>query len=229
MSQVGILQQKERGKMMKLNKQVCFSNKKVCFSNKKPDVRFLYDAKKVLYDQKWVKKMPDIELYYMYRGLKRKGDLRCDITAIPPMVLGKEFVKTIGHEHKNNFAELYIVLEGKAIYLAQKRDAKGGLIDVFAVEASKGEAVIVPNGYGHVTVNPGQKKLIMANWISEKCINEYDIFSKKRGACYYCIKGSGKKKYKWIKNKSYKTIPNLRFEKSLKQIPKNLDFLKKNQ
>lgn len=187
---------------------------------KKPNIRFLYDMKEVLYDQKWAKTAPNFELYYMYRGIKTKGDLRYDITIIPPRMLGKEFVKTKGHDHSGNFGELYTVLGGKAVYLIQKY-RKNKIEDVCAIKAKKGESVIVPPGYGHITINSENKKLKEANWLSEKCQNVYDLFIKKRGACYYYTK------YGWIKNKNYKKTPKLRFEKALKIIPKSLDFLRK--
>lgn len=38
----------------------------------KPEIRYLNDMKMVLYDQKWAKKAPDFEVYYMYRGVKKK-------------------------------------------------------------------------------------------------------------------------------------------------------------
>ena len=92
---------------------------------KKPDIRYLDDMREVLYDKKWAKKAPNLELYYMYRGLKKKNGLRYDITLISPQMLGKEFVKTKGHEHLN-LGEVYIVLEGEAIFLIQKREGEAG-------------------------------------------------------------------------------------------------------
>lgn len=187
--------------------------------NKKPDIRYLKDMKKVLCDRTWLKKAPDLELYYMYRGVKGKNNLRYDITIIPFKMLGKEFVKTKGHDHMGNFGELYTVLKGKAIYLLQ-RYQKNQIKDVYAVKARKGESIIVPPGYGHITINPGPKELKEANWCSKKCKNVYDLYEKKQGACYYYTKSG------WVKNKNYKKIPKIRFEKSLKKIPGNLDFLR---
>jgi len=40
-----------------------------------------------------------------------------------------------------------------------------------------------------------------------------------QGACYFYTKSG------WIKNKNYKFVPKIRFEKPLKEKPKNLDFL----
>jgi len=190
----------------------------VNLKSKKSEIRFLYDLKEVLFDQKWLKKAADFPVYYMYRSVKKKNDLRYDITVIPSKMLGKEFVKTKGHKHSNNYGELYIVLKGKALYLIQKYKNRQ-IKDVYIVKAKKGSAVIVPPGYGHITINPSKKELIEANWIDEKCKNIYDLFIKKQGACYYYTKSG------WVKNKNYEKIPKLRIEKPLKKPPKNLNFL----
>lgn len=176
--------------------------------------------KNVLYDQKWVKDAPNFEVYYIWRGVKKKGDLRYDITIIPPKMLGQEFVKTKGHQHSKKYSELYIVLEGKAIFLIQK--SKNNLLveDIFAVKTKKNDIVIIPPHYGHLTINPSKKELKIANWLNKKCQNDYRLFEKKQGACYYYLKSG------WLKNKNYKKIPKLRFEKPLKSMPKNLGFLK---
>lgn len=188
-------------------------------NSKKPQIRYLNDMKEILYDKEWLKTASNAELYYMYRGLEEKDGLRYDIIVIPPRMLGQEFVKTKGHEHSHGFQELYIVLEGEGIYLIQK--ANDDIVeDVFAVRAKKGQAVIVPPGCGHVTINPSKIELKSANWISKKCQNKYDLFEKMKGACYYYTKSG------WVKNKNYKIVPKLRFEQPLKSIPINLDFLK---
>ncbi len=190
----------------------------VDLKNRKPNVRYLNEMKEVIYDKKWLKTTPDLELYYMYRGINEKGDLRYDITIIPSRMLGEEFVKTKGHEHIGKYGELYMVLEGEAIYLAQKR--KGNLIeDVYAVKARKGDVIIIPPGYAHVSINPSKKDLKMANWVSENCKSDYQMFEKMQGACYYYTKKG------WVKNKNFEKVPKLRFEKPLKSIPKDLSFL----
>lgn len=187
--------------------------------SRRPDIRFLNGVKSVLYDQKWAKKAPNLELYYMYRGLKRENGLRYDITVIPPRLLGQEFAKTKGHEHLKKYGELYIVLSGKAIYLMQKCQ-NNQVKDVYAVKAKKGDVVIVPPYYGHVTINPSEKETLKtANWLDERSQHVYDVVGKKQGLSYYYTKQG------WIKNKKYAKIPKLRFKKPLKKLPKNLDFL----
>lgn len=185
----------------------------------KPQVRFLNDMKKVLYDQKWAEKTRNLELYYMYRGLKRRGSLRYDITVIPPRMLGEEFVKTKGHGHSNNYGELYIVLHGQAIFLMQKHK-NNQIENVYAIKAKKGDVAIIPPYYDHITINPSKKeKLKTANWLDEKSQHIYDVIDKKQGACYYYTKKG------WIKNRKYIKVPKLHFKKPLKKMPKNLDFL----
>ncbi len=184
----------------------------------KPDIRYLNDMRKVLYDKEWQKTAPNLELYYMYRGIKEKNGLRYDITIIPPKMLGKEFVKTKGHYHKGSYGELYIVLEGKAIYLMQK-EKNGKIEDVYYVKAKKGDFVPIPPYYGHITINPSYEKLKMANWVSKECKSDYTPIGKKGGACYFYTKSG------WIKNKNYKNVPKLHFKRPKKSFPKNLTFL----
>ena len=194
-------------------------NKARKIGGKKPDVRYLDDMRKVLYDKKWAKTAPNFELYYMYRGLKKKKGLRYDITIIPPKMLGKEFVKTKGHYHIGSYGETYSVLRGKAIYLMQK-EKRGKIIDAYYIKAKKGEHIVIPPHYAHITINPSlSEELKMANWVSEKCMSDYKKIEKKRGACY-CYTKSG-----WVKNKNYKRVPKLHFKRPKKSMPKNLSFL----
>lgn len=203
---------------------------------KKPEVRFLSDMRKVLYDQKWLKKAQNVPLYYMYRGVKPphlfiggggkdEGDLRYDITVIPARMLGEEFVKTKGHEHIGNFQELYHVLKGRAIFLLQKAAISKSqrkfkeIEDVYYVKAKKGNFILIPPGYGHITINPSKKNLKIGNWVSKKCKSDYKSIEMKKGLCYYYTKSG------WLKNINYKKIPKLRPEKPQKSMPKNLNFL----
>jgi len=189
------------------------------FRKIKPQIRFLNEMKAVLYDQKWVKATPNFEVYYIWRGVKKKDGLRYDITIIPSKMLGQEFAKTKGHQHSNEYSELYVVLEGEAIFLIQK--SKNNLVeDVYAIKTKKNDIVIIPPNYYHLTINPFQDELKIANWVNKKCQNIYNLFERRQGACYYYTKSG------WLKNKNYKKIPKLRFEKPLKSMPENLDFLK---
>jgi len=202
--------------------------------NLTPDIRYLNDMREVLFDKEFAKKSGDLELYFMYRGVQEKGlprskagGLRYDITIVPPALLGSEFTKTKGHYHIGAWQEVYTVLEGSAIYLLQKKNAEGQIEDAVAIKAEKGDFVIMPPFYGHVTINPSEtKKLKMANWISPDCKSDYSDFVNLQGACYFYVKWPASGEGTWIKNENYKSLPELRFEKPLKSIPENLDFLK---
>lgn len=187
--------------------------------NLKPDIRRLDELRGLLYDKEWEKTAPNLELYYMYRMLKEKDGLRYDITVIPSKMLGSEFTKTKGHNHAGYYGELYTVLEGEGFYLMQKGDGDK-IEDVYVVKAKKGESINIPAGYGHVTINPSDKELKMANWVKKEDKGNFSLFEKLHGACYYYTRQG------WIKNENYKLVPVLRFEEPLKSFPENLDFLK---
>ena len=74
--------------------------------------------------------------------------------------------------------------------------------------------------FAAIIINPSKKELKIANWVSVKNKNVYEELEKMKGAGYFYTKSG------WIKNKNYKKVPKLRFEKPLKSMPKNLDFLK---
>jgi len=197
------------------NSKVKSQNQNLKLKTKKPEIRFLYQLRKVLYDKVWLKKTNNFELYYIYRGLGEKNGIRYDITIIPPRMLGKEFVKTKGHEHIGNYGELYKVLAGEGIFLIQDREVK----NVYFFRAKRGKFVLIPSNFGHLTINPSSKTLKVANWTSKECKSDYQSIEKKRGFCYYnTIDG-------WLKNKNYKKIPKLKEKKPLKSFPKNLNFL----
>lgn len=166
---------------------------------REPDIRRLYDMSDVIFDQKWLARAPNLELYYMYRDLylsladrDRLLDqgLRYDITVIPPGMLGMEYVKTAGHYHplapggKVSYPEIYEVLEGEALYLLQKQDSS----DVVAVIASSGDKVVVPPDYGHITINRSNKTLKMANFVARAFSSLYEPYRQKGGGAYFFTK-----------------------------------------
>lgn len=185
---------------------------------KNAEIRYLYDLKGLLYDQDWAKTAPNFKLYYVYRGVKKRGELRYDITVIPPLMLGKEFVKTKGNHNSDNFPELYTILQGEALFLMQKGQGKS-IEDVIIVKMKKRDSIIIPADYTGLAINPSKKTLETANWVSEKNKNIYKEVEENRGACYYYTKSG------WVKNKNYIKIPKLRFKKPFKKAPKDLSFL----
>jgi glucose-6-phosphate isomerase len=185
----------------------------------RPAVRMLFDMKDVIYDREWLSRANNFELYYMYRDLSlskndgqtiREHGLRYDITVIPPRMLGCEFVKTAGHYHPivlgtaTTFPEIYEVLSGEAHYIMQ-RSEDDKIKDVIMIEAKQGDKVIIPPGYGHLTINAANKILKMANWVATDFQSIYTPMKEKGGGAYYLLQDG------MIKNPSYDHVPEIRF------------------
>jgi glucose-6-phosphate isomerase, archaeal len=155
-------------------------------------------------------------LYAMFRDLARtpadrwwlkEMGLRYDITVIPPRKICGEFVKTKGHYHPANpaghgFPEIYEVLEGRAHYLLQRED----MTDVVLVDAEAGDVVVVPPGYGHVTINPTMDQTLhMANIVSGRFASDYRKYIAMKGAAYYEMADGS-----FVKNRAYGRVLPLR-------------------
>ena len=224
----------------------------------KPDIRYLDDMKSVIYDKEWLKTAPNVELYYMYRDLAEnendfakliKNDLRYDITILRPQKLGKEFNKTLGHDHpivpgtSITYPELYEVLEGKALFILQDSQ-EDNIKDIIAIKAHPGDKIIIPPNYEHLFINIGKTDLRVANLVSRSFLTHiYKPFKMKHGFSYYALRGFFK--IKWMKNQNYASVPKLKFADpnnfyrfyvrknhsiySLIDQPKQLDFLKNPQ
>jgi glucose-6-phosphate isomerase len=177
-----------------------------------PQVRTTDEIRPLLFHPDCISSGP---LYLMYRDLARTGSerrwlsehqLRYDITVIPPRILCREYVKTKGHYHPDNpagigYPEVYEVLAGCAHYLLQNR----GLSDIVLFSAGKGDKVLIPPGYGHVTINPSQQTLVMANLVSTVFSSDYHEYESRHGAAYYELE-----REQFIKNPHYPDIPVLR-------------------
>lgn len=160
-----------------------------------PAIRSLSDMSEVL-RKSW--EGPDHALYYMYRQvvscnadrrwLEEKG-IRYDITVIPAANVCGEPAKTLGHYHPANqagigFPEVYEVLDGRAVYLLQHYLMKRFI----GIKAKRGDIVMIPPGYGHVTINPSKtRQLVMANLVSDLFTSEYGPFRALHGAAYYFL------------------------------------------
>jgi glucose-6-phosphate isomerase len=183
----------------------------------RPDIRKIGDLESVISDKKWLRESKkDRPAYFMYRGLISKSGLRYDITIMPFRPFGQELPKTLGHYHSfanstnYRYPEVYEVIGGNAIFLLQK--LSGGKIKrVFIVPAKKKDKVIVPPGYGHITINAGPGSLKLANWMAIKSSSDYMPIVKKSGGAYFAL--SSGKKIKWVKNKRYGKLPSPDYKK----------------
>lgn len=182
-----------------------------------PSIRTLFDMESVIYDRGWLKGADNLELYYMYRELSlskndailmKEHGLRYDITIIPPRMLGCEYVKTAGHYHPHvpgtavSYPEIYEVLSGEAHYLMQKPENNS--VDAVLIKAQSGDKVIIPPGYGHLTINASNKVLKMANWVARDFESIYEPVREKGGGMYFMLADG------IVKNLSYDNVPELR-------------------
>ena len=120
--------------------------------------------------------------------------------------MGGEYVKTKGHYHPLSpsgigYPEFYQVLAGEALYLLQRND----LDDIVVITAKAGEFVLIPPGYGHVTINPGMGTLVMANLVSAGFASEYVFYKQMQGGACYLMEEGG-----WVRNPCYPAIPAMR-------------------
>lgn len=135
--------------------------------------------------------MESHDVYYMYRAVARSDDLRFDVTAISPQKIGDEFPKTFGHYHPIGedglaYPEIYQVLSGNATFILQKMNSDE-TTDVIIVSANQGDRVLLPPGYGHVSINSGGGALVLKNIVYDKFESNYDEYRKNRGAAIYYL------------------------------------------
>src|SRR5665647_3126159 len=57
--------------------------------------------------------------------------------------------------------------------------------EVIIVKTTRGDKVIVPPNYGHVTINPSEKTLKMANWVCRSFESLYEPYTQHHGGAYY--------------------------------------------
>ncbi len=186
-------------------------------STVRPRVRTLGDLTPVLARPDALRD-PSAPAYYMYRGLAApehstaigRAGLRFDVTLIPPWEVGGEPAKTFGHYHSSPpggppYPELYQVLEGEAAFVLQRPGgAPGELEDLVLVRAGRGDAILIPPGYGHVTVNPSRETLALANVVAESCSSDYSAFARLRGAGIYLTREGP------TPNPAYRRVPEVR-------------------
>jgi len=144
-------------------------------------------------------------LYFMYDGVALpehraalgQTGLRYDLTVLRPITVGDEPVKTLGHYHTLApdgvpYPELYQVAFGCAHFVLQFARAPEYRVEaVVVVEARAGEAVLMPPGWGHVSVNAGGTALVMCNWIAEACGTVPARYLEMAGAACYEVRGRG--------------------------------------
>jgi len=187
-----------------------------------PALRRLKDLTPVLYDVDSCRcidpKSPVYEVYRDRCGEKERNvllkyGLRYDVTIMPPLMLGKEYVKTLGHKHVpwgegRCDPEIFEVLEGEGLFLVQRCQDEE-LVDVSLVEAQAGDKILLPPNCGHVIINTSSSRLVTGNLISRFCLQTYRQFIERKGGAYYVLEGR-----KLVRNENYLSIPKARVLKA---------------
>ncbi len=140
-------------------------------------------------------------LYWMYRyfeakkNLKKfeKANLEYDLTVIKSGQIGDEFIKTVGHYHAKvprvdtTYPEVYEVIEGSLEYLLQSKPDKKNKFDVILVVAEAGDKVVVPPGYGHISINVGKDVSVSSNLQKADlpASADYDFYQNHEGGAFY--------------------------------------------
>ncbi|MEK7084954.1 MAG: glucose-6-phosphate isomerase family protein, partial [Patescibacteria group bacterium] len=119
--------------------------------------------------------------------------------------------------------------EGQAWYLIQRPQRASPRIieEVYLIEAKENEKTIIPPGFGHVSINPENKKLILGNWVGTEFKYDYQTYENLRGACYYLLESRNGKTIDFEKNSYYEKMPEL-VKAHPREFPKeleNLEFL----
>jgi len=108
------------------------------------------------------------------------------------------------HHHPENpagvgYPELYEIVEGVAHFLLQEKT----LEHIALVKAAKSDIVLIPPGYGHITINPSDEEtLVMANLVSTAFESEYAFYEIMHGAAWYELVGNI-----LVRNPHYPDVP----------------------
>lgn len=179
---------------------------------------------------------PKTELYRNYlleeapqdarQALTRYG-LDFSLVLMPPMRVGREFVKTMGHYHPPipctnlGFPEVYAQLCGRLLLLLQKRCPTNldHVEDCVLVEMTPWSVITLPPDYAHVLVNasdePGLMAGLYANQQSFK--PDYTPIKNNRGLAYYVVAQG--RQVGIEPNLNYASVPPLRRLTELRGTP----------
>jgi len=201
-----------------------------------PLVRTLGDLMPVLYAPESVGSLSSsLPLYYVHWDVARDNDrpslmekgLRYDVTVMPPLVLGEEYVKTIGHDNlpyttAGHIKEIFEVLEGEARFLVQEYRGEE-VVNVSLVTAGQGSVFFAPENYGVVMINPSIRRLVVRSLSSRNLIHTYTRFIGLGGGAYFLLTHA-----RAVKNKNYGVVPELRIvsAETLQSVERESGLLK---
>lgn len=121
------------------------------------------------------------------------NDFMADMTVFNPGMVGNEFVKTVGHYHQNKpgtdvaYPEVYEAITDNIEFLLQTMPDKNGKVEVIWVITEAGDKVVMPPGYGHVSMNVGTEPAIEVDIQKRDNPNgsDYSLFKERAGGAFY--------------------------------------------
>lgn len=119
-------------------------------------------------------------------------------TEIISGLYGREYPKTLGHYHLDNFSETYHVDSGAGMVILQ--DEK----NVFLKKVRAGEEIIIPANFGHCWINIGKVPLVLYD-NHQNPQADYEKIKNNHGMAYYLIEENGQPKP--VPNPHYQNPP----------------------
>lgn len=177
---------------------------------------------------------PDAEVYYTFYSKRLPSEaqaaldsyaLTYSLVLLPPLCIGREFVKTAGHYHPPipgtvlPYPEVYTQLYGTLHLLLQKRDPRDleRVADCQLVEMTPGFSITIPPGYAHVLINTTHKPGLMAGLYGRDFKPDYQPVREKRGLAYYLVAEDGAVSIEL--NPHYKDPPPIKYLTDLRTTP----------
>jgi glucose-6-phosphate isomerase len=169
--------------------------------------------------------------YEMINGIFEEKDrqrlaglpVRYELTLFPPMKVGREYIKTLGHIHLPDansgidYPEVCEVLVGRAHFLFMKLDPDHhSASEVFFVEVKAGQKLIIPPGYDHLTINPGPGPMLFSDVVARAVGGNYERMKAVHGAAYLEVEENDQAVF--IPNPFYRAVPVLT-QKYVKDFP----------
>ncbi len=162
----------------------------------------------------------DVGLIKDVPKIKSSG-LQCDLTVMPPGKISDEYAKTPGDYHSPKpstgirFPTVYEVIYGQVFWVLQLPSKDLDRIEqVYIVEGRRGDKMVVPPGFGQVSVNPANEVLVMSQWHARGDLGESEPYEKHNGAAYYVVEshrlsknGETQVEPEFISNLNYKQVP----------------------
>lgn len=154
-------------------------------------VKKFADVTDIYYDQAAAAAVdPDSVAYEVFSNERTNvgGALIFGTSVLMPRLIGDEFSMTRGHQHEiTDRAEVYYCLSGVGVLLME--DAEGRTV---AQEMTPGDAVYVPGGWIHRSVNVGTEQLVTLFCFAADAGQDYSVIDRSRGMAMQVVTdGSG--------------------------------------